>query len=151
LATAASDLPGWFYLTPTQYGADEVLTACADGYRAASLWEILDTTDLVYDTARGYIGGDSGAGPPSAVSGWIRTGYWMASSADGPGVGNCLNWTSTSGSEYGTIALLSANWGFTPTAISLWEAISVTCSTTWTRVWCVRHPSQVFLPLALCQ
>ena len=40
-----------FYLTKTSHNGSQVLTACAEGYHMASLWEIFDTSNLRYDTA----------------------------------------------------------------------------------------------------
>ena len=39
-----------YYLTLPQFEGDQVLTACARGYHMASLFEILDTSNLRYDT-----------------------------------------------------------------------------------------------------
>jgi hypothetical protein len=43
-----------FYITQDFFHATQALTACADGYHMASLWEIFDTTNLRYDTKLGF-------------------------------------------------------------------------------------------------
>ena len=67
-----------FYLTTGSPGVagNQVLTACASGYHTASLWEILDPSNLEYDTKRGVTKDDAGSGPPAGSDGdgWIRTG-----------------------------------------------------------------------------
>ena len=65
-----------FYLTQSGANGSQALTACDGGYHMASIWEILDPSNLKYDTNRGRTLGDSGSGPPSlgAGVGWIRTG-----------------------------------------------------------------------------
>ncbi len=99
-----------FYLTQTAYPGDQALSACATGYHMASLWEIYDPSHLLYDSDLGRIGGDSGSGPPSGLSGWIRTGYYAADDTSGSvyPAPNCNAWQSTSGS--GSKVLLSSDW-----------------------------------------
>ena len=66
-----------YYVTKTSHDGSEALTACAEGYHMASLWEIFDTSNLRYDTQLGATAQDSGLGPPSISGlseGWIRTG-----------------------------------------------------------------------------
>jgi hypothetical protein len=43
-----------YYLTNTTHLPDSALTACAPGFHMASIWEILDPSNLNYDTARGF-------------------------------------------------------------------------------------------------
>jgi hypothetical protein len=66
--------PRKFYLTQDGYDGSQALSACAQGYHMASLWEILDPSNLSYDTSLGATVADSGSGPPNG-SGWIRTGF----------------------------------------------------------------------------
>ena len=127
-----------FYVTQTadaQNGADAD-TVCAEGYHFASLSEIFDTTQLEYDTTLGYTNPDSGQGPPSAVSGWVRTGYLSYTFAN-PGQANCANWTSDSASDYGTFVQFSVNWMNAATVISPWAAQTHTCDGL-DRSWCVQ-------------
>src|SRR5215207_4149301 len=79
-----------FYLTQTLHNGSQALTACAEGYHMASLWEIFDTSNLRYDTQLGHTSPDSGFGPPTAVGsrGWIRTGSENSAAFEG-GVGSC--------------------------------------------------------------
>lgn len=126
-----------FYLTPdSTYNGATALTACDAGFHMASIWEIADVTNLVYDTSRGYTGADSGLGPPTYTMGWVRTGY-QASGSSTPGLGNCQAWTSNSANDYGSRAYLSANWLSDPRIDGTeWVYVMFACNTT-RRVWCV--------------
>jgi hypothetical protein len=61
---------------------------CASGYHFASLWEIVDPSNLAYNAALSFawtdqtppLVSDTGQGPPAARQGWVRTGFWSASS-----------------------------------------------------------------------
>jgi hypothetical protein len=89
----------------------------------ASIFEILDTTSLRYDTTLGFQTADSGSGPPSGDNGllhagWVRTGY-ISSPYSGPnspqrfysdpingGTDNCEAWTNGGNRSSGTVAFL---------------------------------------------
>jgi hypothetical protein len=126
-----------FYLTQTAAqdgaGAD---TACGAGYHFAALSEIFDTTQLEYDTTLGYTNEDSGQGLPSAISGWVRTGYLSFTTAFA-GQSNCANWSSSSAGDYGTFVLFSPNWLGAATVVSPWAANTQTCNNVG-RSWCVQ-------------
>ena len=109
-AEAAKQHPRSFYLTQDTFKGSQALTACADGYHMASLWEILDVTNLRYDTSLGIARDDSGSGPPTQASGWIRTGYIADGGAQVPGIANCDAWTSDNANDRGTFAQLNAFW-----------------------------------------
>jgi hypothetical protein len=137
-----------FYVTSLYYDGSQAKGACDDGYHMASLWEILDPSNLQYDTTRGAIQGDSGYGPPSYFGGWVRTGY-NSSGANTPGQGNCLAWTNKSGSNYGTAVYLPRDW----TAgqdIHVWKTYTTACINL-ASVWCVEDEAgeHVYLPLVL--
>jgi hypothetical protein len=127
-----------FYLTILNYSGSEVLTACGTGYHTASFWEILNVTNLVYeyDNPAAKIKADSSYGPPSNWYGWIRTGE-ESSGANTAGTGNCLNWTSSLNTNYGTIVRLSNAWVTTPGDIFTWDAATWNC-VGFAPVWCVR-------------
>ena len=126
-----------FYLTTTDHNGSEALTACATGFHMASLWEILDTSNLRYDTTRGLTHADSGLGPPFAVHGWIRTGNQVGD--DGAGNANCLAYTTASELVFGTTVDLPRVWASPEvTLISPWEALAITCNQP-KRVWCVQN------------
>lgn len=132
-----SSAPAKFYLTSYTSPANQVLTACRSGYHTASLWEIIDPSNLEYISAYGgETTPDAGSGPPSCYWGWVRTGY-MSSVASTPGTGNCQVWTSTDSGDYGTHVRLPYNWTGTAKWPAPWEAEAVTCNDTMTRVWCV--------------
>lgn len=125
-----------FYLTSSaNYNGSQALSACAAGYHMASLWEIFDTSNLKYDTSLGSTKPDSGSGPPSGASGWIRTGNFEGS-GNFPGLANCSAWTSTVGS--GTTVELPDRWD--PTFLSQvtpWQPQLVFCYE-GQRVWCMQ-------------
>jgi len=122
-----------YYLTNTLYDADEVYTACASGFHFANLYEIQDVSNLRY--ARYHpdakVGNDSGLGPPTAYGGWIRTGYQI-SSENAPGHGNCDLWTSTNGTDRGSVVVLNDYWW---NGIG-WVVIPKSCGTA-DYVWCL--------------
>ena len=80
---------------------------CADGYHFASLWEILDPSNLKYNSDLGVTSADNGEGPVNAQVGWVRTGFTNNNTTT-PGRANCDGWTTTSG--YGTAIYLSDDW-----------------------------------------
>ena len=125
-----------FYLTPTTVQGNGALTACADGFHMASIFEIFDVSNLRYDTTLGKTDDDSGSGPPSEVginsTGWVRTGRDSENDDMVPG-DNCLVWSVTTGR--GTRAQLvlddaSATFG-------MWEMDTTTCVSS-VPVWCVQ-------------
>ena len=126
-----------FYLTNTSYPANQVLSACAAGYHTASIWEILDVSNLTYDAAHpdAKTRGDSGFGPPAYWEGWVRTGYQSSGSATA-GTGNCSAWTSTSGAHYGPTVYLPREWETPPGELSVWEVNARSCDGS-SSVWCV--------------
>ena len=133
--SAQSSVPAKYYLTTALVDGDEPLTACATGYHMASLWEIIDTSNLEYNTTLGLTLTDSGSGPPAGYQGWVRTGYGSATIAT-PGMGNCNAWTSDSGSHNGTTVRPSIDWTVAANQSTPWEAIMEICNTD-ERVWCV--------------
>jgi hypothetical protein len=135
---AIRDLEKRFYLTTNEVQGSQALTSCAAGFHMASLWEVFDTTDLEYDTSLGFTQADSGFGPPSGSRGWIRTGFEADTSFSVVGRGNCAAWTSTSGTDYGTIVRLTPFWSGAPNHVhvSPWLAEARACDVT-APVWCV--------------
>ena len=128
-----------FYITSADYSASQALSICAEGYHFASLWELLDTSNLMYAHDLGVVwpAGDLGSGPPSEMAGWVRTGYESESDSGIPGRDNCSNWTTQDSSFGGTTAKLRSNW--TAAAgyyFHGWEVFVVDCSQEQ-GVWCV--------------
>jgi hypothetical protein len=149
-AASALGSPGWhFYLTEANYHANQVLTACGAGYHMASLWEMLDVSNLTYDASHpaAYTKADSGFGPPSGWWGWVRTGQ-EGSSANVAGTGNCLAWTSTAGASYGSAVRLSSSWETAPGDISTWDAGAFSCNLLGP-VWCVGSGLPTYLPAVM--
>jgi len=136
-----------FYVTYETYTTNTALAACSPGYHMASLWEILDVSDLAYDSTQppAKTVPDSGYGPPSNWYGWVRTGN-VASSDSTAGTGNCQNWSSVSANDYGVAVKLANTWETAPGHILGWEATSFTCDTA-APVWCVGDFSKTYLPL----
>jgi hypothetical protein len=135
-----------YYLTKDSYAGDQVLSACARGFHAAALWEILDTSNLRYNARLGYTRRDSGYGPP-AMGGWVRTGY-ASDSTPAAGTGNCQAWTSSDGSDYGSLVALPGDWETGFQDLVGWETSAHECSTA-RQVWCVGSESVVYLPLVM--
>jgi hypothetical protein len=131
---AASSGMRQYYLTKSYSEGADAADACASGYHMASLWEIMDPSNLKYNTDLGDTRSDSGQGPPSGRQGWVRTGF-ATSSSNTPGWGNCNAWTSNEISDYGTWAWLPYNWG-SGQDIHVWEVGYNGC---WLNayVWCV--------------
>jgi len=138
-----------FYLTSVNFPADEAPSVCTTGFHMATLWEILDVSNLIYDYDHpdAYTKGDSGFGPPSNWYGWVRTGY-NSSSVNTAGMANCSAWTSTTSGDYGTIVRLASNWVTAPGEIGTWDASTWGCGGT-APVWCVGEFSidTVYLPV----
>src|SRR5215469_6134090 len=99
-----------FYQTSGRFDGAHAPTACTAGYHMASLWEILDVSNLGYNTTLGLTADDSGSGPPSVSDGWIRTGFAAESSATNAGLANCNAWTENAGNSNGTFANLNNVW-----------------------------------------
>jgi hypothetical protein len=135
-----------YYLTPGEYTGDEVLSACALGFRAAALWEILDTSNLRYNTNLGYTRKDSGYGPP-VTGGWVRTGA-ASGSTGASGSSNCNAWTSASESEVGSYVFLPGSWLADNEDLMGWGVAAAICSSE-IRVWCVGRQYLLYLPLLL--
>jgi hypothetical protein len=123
-----------YYLTTSSYRGAEALTACASGYHFASLWEIIDPSNLKYDTTLGKTRDDSGQGPPTFYYGWVRTGY-LSSVSSTAGTGNCSAWTSSGVYDEGTDARLPSDWTAAKD-IHVWEVGTTSCNN-WVSVWCV--------------
>jgi hypothetical protein len=144
-------VPGRYYLTPDKYDGAGALTACTDGYHMASLWEVVDVSNLTYDTILGVTTADSGDGPPTddppEYIGWIRTGEG-SNTGSVPGQANCAAWTSNGGPDNGTAVRLPTDWSSPASDIGIWDVGYTSCSTT-RRVWCVRPPLSIYLPLVL--
>ncbi|MFC2029833.1 PPC domain-containing protein [Chloroflexota bacterium] len=105
----------------------------------ASLWEILDPSNVRYNTSLGNDRADSGEGPPSFMSGWVRTGYDSDNGTE-PGQANCDVWSSTAG--YGTVVSLPADWtDLAKQDVWVWDAAIRACSND-AGVWCVQDPPQ---------
>ncbi len=138
-----------YYLTKSTITGSKVLTACASGYHFASIWEILNTSDLHYNTALGRTNANSGNGAPAATShstfadfpsGWIRTG-----GANDP---NCINWTSSNRVDGGSAGTLTLSSGPPPSwlmAVGGGSGTPYSCDGTFSGtpvsigVWCVQN------------
>lgn len=127
-----------YYLTQDAHLGDDVkLGACDTGFHFASLWEIMDTSNLEYDYGRGLTSNDSGNGPPSYKFGWVRTGYVTTGIVTSPGEANCSNWTKTTGYN-GTTASLPIDWeDGADNDMFVWDVGTKDCSLTYIHVWCV--------------
>jgi hypothetical protein len=126
-----------YYLTKDLYSGQGALNACASGYHFASIWEILDTSNLQYDSVLGKYRTDDGFGPPSMLQGWVRTG-WNAQATNYPGAANCNAWTSSSSSDYGTVVNLDYDWDSYRGTVGVWMVGTSACGGLGENyVWCV--------------
>jgi hypothetical protein len=134
-----------FYLSTGTFDGSQALGGCADGFHMASLWSILDVSNLVYDTSLGATADDSADGPPEGALGWIRTGGGSVNAGGAlPGYANCFAWTTTVGS--GTRVSLQSLWNWYQNddagpddlvpRIAPWLASTAPCTETLP-VWCV--------------
>ena len=141
-------LPRQYYISFSTYSGANARSACDPGYHMASLWEILDTTRLRYNTSLGYTQADSGEGPP-AYSGWVRTGSDSGSTGSA-GTSNCYAWTSNSSSHTGASVLLESDWNAGGGDVHVWSTGGALCSLA-KRVWCVadRGGYPIYLPLVM--
>ena len=129
------DLRRSYYLTKSQHNGSQVLSACSQGFHMASLSEILQTSNLRYDTTLGETTQDSGSGAPTFLEsfGWIRTGNDSSNSISA-GPANCNGWTTTSG--FGTGVWLLLEWDSPAREVSPWTSTPASCGGSF-RVWCV--------------
>ena len=131
-----------YYLTQTFAPGGGALGACARGFHMGSMWELVDASDLEYDTALGALQDDSGSSAPILVGltsggGWIRTG--APSSGGGLAGGtNCRAWSSNGSADFGTMATPNPDWNSTSSigVVNPWISIAVSCNAPQ-RVWCV--------------
>ena len=135
--------PKRYYLTAGYADGAGALGACETGFHMASLFEILDPSNLRYafDMPEARTVGDSGQGPPQDTR-WIRTGRSAGTTPDSPGIANCEAYSSNDGSHDGTLIRLIPDWS-DPLANggdlipgSVWVTYSWDCAADW-RVWCV--------------
>ena len=131
--SAATDNMRRYYLGYSVH-ASSAIEGCEPGYHFASLWEILDPSNLVFEAALSVTRTDVGDGPPTELVGWVRTGYSANVSATA-GHANCSAWTSVSEGEYGTTAQLPADW-LTGGQLHVWDVGVQDCSAV-AYIWCV--------------
>ena len=138
-----------YYLTTGLHDGGDAADpgVCADGFHFASLWEIIDPSNLEYDGALGFVKDDAGEGPPAGITtitafGWVRTGF-SSSDISTPGRGNCDGWSSATASQ-GTAAWLLENWDSGVSqglpigpASGPWVTDNVPCNIS-APVWCVQ-------------
>ncbi len=145
---AASTGMRQYYLTTSVYEGDAPTGSdgngagvCAAGYHFASMWELLNPSNLRYNTSLGYTTDDSGQGPPSNVRGWVRTGNVSNSTNGTVGTDNCDNWTTNdpggSGGQKGPQAKFNSNWDTAGTFPGWVVAHNISGCGNLVSVWCV--------------
>jgi hypothetical protein len=126
-----------YYLTINTFQGADVLTACDSNYHMASLWEILDPSNLSYNTTLGFYHTPGDSAPPTNTWGWVRTGNVPSIGTPG-GNGNCASWSSSSSDYSGTIISLPNNWTTPGSTMGVWINGDDACDQA-IRVWCVNN------------
>lgn len=140
VANGVPTQPKLYYLTQGTANGAGAPNACQAGFHMASLWEIFDPSNGVYESSIGFRQADSGSGPPAGMPGWIRTGTNSRTVPGLAGFDNCAAYTSASPGVLGTTVSLNILWGPLATNVSQvppWQAASNSCSTA-AHVWCVQ-------------
>jgi hypothetical protein len=126
-----------YYLTPNQLQGNHGANDCAFGFHMASIFELLDLSDLEYDRTRGYLLNDIGSGPPEA-QGWARPGTnGGATTSCSTGQINSPPWSSNSATSDGVV--VTPIWGSFATSTDStprWRSQVMQCDDAF-RVWCV--------------
>ncbi len=103
--------PQRYYVSQNTADGSQARSACAAGFHMANLFEFITLGSLQYDTALGMTRADSGNGPPTFYSGWVRTGFVAGAEATGfAGKVNCQAWSSNASTDVGTVVELNATW-----------------------------------------
>ena len=104
-----------FYRTSQFVDGASVQSACDPGFQPASVWDLLDVGELVFDDLRATSGG-GGLGGVTTFSGqaWVVT-------ADGP-IPSCTNYSTASNSSSGTVIALGIAFPRPPGGGSFGEA-----------------------------
>lgn len=138
-----------YYLTKDAWDGAQATTACSAGYHMASLYEILDPSNLKYNGTLGVTNADSGSGPPVLVIngslfvgeafGWVRTGAPSQQSYSAAGEANCNAYSSNSSEHTGSLAGLLFDWNFQTYTVPMapWGAGVGLCANSWP-VWYVQ-------------
>jgi hypothetical protein len=122
-----------YYLTLGIFAGDAVLSACAPGFHTASALELRDTSNLEYALFLGDVETDSGRGPISNNSGWVRTGEAASSTS------NCSGWTTDLSGPTGFRVILRppSDWNLAGTQLSPWQSSAPASCSLPTNVWCI--------------
>ena len=134
-----------FYLAKSSFDdgewtGDIATQACGTGFHMASIWEILDPSNLSYASTRAdaVTRPDSGMGPPVDSLGWVRTGNVSASSGVW-GEANCSSWSTKETNTYGTTVFLPGTWVYMNDEVGTiepWGMSSEDCHYPYP-VWCI--------------
>lgn len=121
-----------YYLTiDNTFDGAEVLGACATGFHLASIYEIAEPANLVYDTVLGLTRDQSRSGPPRVIFGWVADG------GDDFFSGNCEGWSSNDPGDNGAQARTAILDSTTPNiVVGIWDTARTTCGFD-SAVWCI--------------
>jgi len=100
--TCRSDYRRRYYLTTGTADGAGAEAECAPGFHLASMYEIQNPAVLDYVTSLGLSRDDSGTGPPTTDTGWVRAGELTD---------NCNAFTSANAALIGTFALFTSDIG----------------------------------------
>ena len=103
-----------YYLTIGETNGGGPKFMCASGYHFASVFELMEVSQLEYNGSEGRNLDDAGEGPPSGnllsgplrSSGWVRTGSAAAVAISTDAAPNCNDWVSVAKAEIGAVAYL---------------------------------------------
>ena len=85
-----------FFLTESTHAGATAGAACGAGFHVASIYEILDPSNLYYDESRGWDG--PGSGPPFTPGGWVYGGD-----------AHCSDYTTTTGLGHTAVMLWNSD------------------------------------------
>ena len=138
-AAGASGTRKYYMTSDSHQGNLDVTSVCTTGYHMASMWEMVDPSNLEYAidlvaSGAGQTRADTGYGPPAYWVGWVRTG-WDASTYNMAGEAYCNGWDSIESDEYGTGAGFPMDWAGGPD-LGAWNLVTAGCHV-YARVWCI--------------
>jgi hypothetical protein len=144
--TGVQGKPTMYYLTSSLVSGTYATFACWTGFHMASIFEILDGSNLQYSTGlpdalSDLVHLDQGDGPPTLDFGWVRTGYDSTANpgtTQVPASVNCNNGTTRTDNDWGTVAR-RYDKATDSQMYSEWVGVSARQCNQSYHVWCVEN------------